>query len=1556
MPNRRLGTARQGPLWLLTLVALALATTAAAITLLSAAPGFASSTVTLNPTEDAYAWSSPPPGGGQGESTQLRTGWHDISGNYRTAIRFALGQIPAGSSIESAELRLHQIGSAGSGTLIHYAYRKTTDWSENTFTWSGSGNFADKTAGRFVSTGDTGWVSWDVTTIVSKWMSVEANYGFNVAADQQFGGNTVRFHFASRESSTNRPELIVSYVAPTLVSVTVGSIPSGRTVRVDGADRVAPYATSWDSGSSHTLDVPSPQPAGEDRYVFASWNDGGAQSHAVAPISDTTYTANFTLQHFLSTRTEPGGIGIPGGGLWYDHNASAFVGPAPVQEGYAFSFWRRDGIQNIGSARTGVTVTVDAAMLVEAVYIESAPTPISVTVDSSPPGRTVRVDGSDHTAPYDTTWDSGSPHTLDVPSPQPAGSDRYVFSSWTDGGAQNHAVAPISDTTYTANLTLQHFVTTSDSPGGCGACIPGGGWHNHNSLASIGPAPTKPGYVFDRWRRDGSQNIGSDPAGVTVTVDATMLVEAVYVAEAPPVLSCSDVSEIPTVECEALVALFDAADGPNWTNNSGWLETDTPCSWHAVACDSGHVTSLDLTFNQLSGNIPAELGDLTSLTWLTLDGNELSGDIPAELGNLSNLRYLILGDNELSGGIPPQLGNLSDLSQLRVPGNKLSGSIPVELGNLSNLIWLGLNTNQLSGSIPPELGNLSNLQILQLQSNQLSGIIPAELGNLSSSNLLWLGSNQLSGSIPAELGNLSNLDELRLDRNQLSGSIPAELGALSSLILLDMSDNQLSGSIPGEVGNLSSLGFLIFDSNQLNGSIPAELGNLSNLRHLFLNSNQLSGSIPAELGNLSDLSFLYLFDNQLSGSIPVGLGNMYSLTRLLLDRNQLSGPLPQDLKELNLEQFYFADTALCEPSDAVFQAWLSSILDVQSTGVKCDEAPTCEVGVPCIHVGAIWISADSMDLVADGSVQMEGNVTVWDSLGLTSVAWLGKLSVVVIDPIEDTVLSVTHDPDNTGVFTEVGLLPIVAPLVEIAPEAGTVAWSGEVEGDTKFLLDPDDLHVWIAGDATLDVNAGLLTATGSLNDAFGGQILAAGEYETDLGASENLNVVLKGELDYDFRIGPFDFGGAAGQTLVIDPSNGRYEIGFVAGVQVTSDELAPHVTVGLAPPVSRAILSIDTAKGTAELGADGTLSIGLSVGLSGDLKIEWDPVVGDTSPNLQTIAATSTVSIGAGLGPASITYEFLEVNVFYNVEEKQLTMDSQSRIPLYTFWAPLETTGTVVVRFDPLTLDAEVVAELGPAELTGELSVGDDSVQILLTQTVELLGCPGDLCLKLEANESLAITVDGLYGSVRLDGFTFAALIKSECVLDPGLFVDSPLDCVVMDVGLDILSLAPDETVETTHDVGVGEVSATFVTTWTGSDVMTSLTTPSSLVIDRETEFPGSTHLIGPTYEVYSIPNPESGEWTASVFGADVPTEGEDVVLKISSGDLCGDINADSLVNVFDAIAVLQIIVGLADPAPSHLVRADLVRDGSINVFDAILLLQHIVGLTEITECGLPAN
>ena len=228
---------------------------------------------------------------------------------------------------------------------------------------------------------------------------------------------------------------------------------------------------------------------------------------------------------------------------------------------------------------------------------------------------------------------------------------------------------------------------------------------------------------------------------------------------------------------EALTALYDALDGANWTRSDNW-GTDAPLDqWHGVRVDDrGRVIRLNLSKNGLSGDIPAEIGDLESLQNLWLFGNELSGPIPAELGNLTNLEELLLFDNQLSGPLPAEIGDLENLQTMWLYNNQLSGSIPAEIGDLENLQSLDLTNNQLIGEIPGEIGNLAGLKDLWLSRNWLNGSIPAELGDLANLEALLLDGNQLSGEIPEELGNLANLQDLWVSGNQLSGAIPVEIG------------------------------------------------------------------------------------------------------------------------------------------------------------------------------------------------------------------------------------------------------------------------------------------------------------------------------------------------------------------------------------------------------------------------------------------------------------------------------------------------------------------------------------------------------------------------------------------------------------------------------------------------------------------------------------------------------------------------------------------------------------------------------------------------------------
>lgn len=192
----------------------------------------------------------------------------------------------------------------------------------------------------------------------------------------------------------------------------------------------------------------------------------------------------------------------------------------------------------------------------------------------------------------------------------------------------------------------------------------------------------------------------------------------------------------------ALVALYNATNGPNWVDTTNWL-TMSVSQWHGVTVTSSRVTKLNLFANQLSGAIPEELGNLTELTDLALAFNQLTGAIPDALSQLTKLTVLDFDSNLLTGSIPDNLAQLTNLTYLDLHGNQLTGAIPGNLGQLTNLTYLDLGINEFTGNVPAGLETLTNLTFLDLSNTLLTGTLPLGLINLTKLDTFWFNETTL---------------------------------------------------------------------------------------------------------------------------------------------------------------------------------------------------------------------------------------------------------------------------------------------------------------------------------------------------------------------------------------------------------------------------------------------------------------------------------------------------------------------------------------------------------------------------------------------------------------------------------------------------------------------------------------------------------------------------------------------------------------------------------------------------------------------------------------------
>lgn len=258
-------------------------------------------------------------------------------------------------------------------------------------------------------------------------------------------------------------------------------------------------------------------------------------------------------------------------------------------------------------------------------------------------------------------------------------------------------------------------------------------------------------------------------------------------------------AQISLAQRQGLIDFYNAMDGDNWINNTGW-KTDgefsapgTENTWFGVRLDdetSSKVFWLNLVQNNLTGELTEALllPFRDSIRYIYFREDNITGVMP-DLRTFEMLDGIVLYTTHITGsltvdGVPKFPASISNITL---------GNTPVS-ANLTTFDWslvphlqyLDLRNNRaITGTLPLSFFNLYRLNFVDLENCDLSGTIPDEFSQLYALQTLSLPGNHFTGGFPLSLTELHNLRELWLSGNQLSGEIPDEIMNLHYITVND---------------------------------------------------------------------------------------------------------------------------------------------------------------------------------------------------------------------------------------------------------------------------------------------------------------------------------------------------------------------------------------------------------------------------------------------------------------------------------------------------------------------------------------------------------------------------------------------------------------------------------------------------------------------------------------------------------------------------------------------------------------------------------------------------
>ncbi|MED6181684.1 hypothetical protein PIB30_021613 [Stylosanthes scabra] len=290
-------------------------------------------------------------------------------------------------------------------------------------------------------------------------------------------------------------------------------------------------------------------------------------------------------------------------------------------------------------------------------------------------------------------------------------------------------------------------------------------------------------------------------------------------------------------------------------------------------CNLKSLVIVDLSLNNLTGTIPSCLGSSSqSLQIMKLERNKLFGHLP-QMGSAA-LKMIDVTDNNLQGELPRELVNCTSLEFLDVSYNKINDSFPYWLGSLPKLKVIALSFNEFHGAINcPSVCTFPKLHILDLSHNKFSGNLSPEMiknwKSMTTSNRKQLLYEDTAVSFHRRNWYTKYVSySFSISNKGVVMEYVQIQKTFYLMVVIDISSNRISGEIPSVLGDLRSLVSLNLSNNLFIGDIPSSFRKLSNLEALDLSLNSLSGKIPQELAELTFLEFLNVSFNNLSGPIP----------------------------------------------------------------------------------------------------------------------------------------------------------------------------------------------------------------------------------------------------------------------------------------------------------------------------------------------------------------------------------------------------------------------------------------------------------------------------------------------------------------------------------------------------------------------------------------------------------------------------------------------------------------------------------------------------------------